>query len=90
MEDIKNLAKQYADKSVLEDPDTNWHSHYYGFIFGFQSAKESINTGKWKPLKKDLKNMRCEAMICHTDFNGKCFECNKQIFEKESTTTGIT
>jgi hypothetical protein len=39
-EEIQDLARKHANQFAITHPDEDWHSHYYGFIYGFQKAQE--------------------------------------------------
>ena len=38
IDEIKELARNSADKHEFNRECTEWHSHYYGFILGMQKA----------------------------------------------------
>lgn len=40
-EEIEALATEHADLFAITHSDEDWHSHYYGFIYGFQKAQNN-------------------------------------------------
>lgn len=53
----------------------------------YASRKSKILAlGTPEPLAKNKQTESiCKQGLCPTDFNGKCFYCNKQIFVKDDT-----
>ena len=46
LDEIKELARNSANSSEFEPKRDEWHSHYYGFIFGMQ---EGLKLGQELP-----------------------------------------
>ncbi|WP_431471917.1 hypothetical protein I5168_11960 [Nonlabens sp. SCSIO 43208] len=58
IQEIKKLAKQSADNNEIDSSKDEWHSHYYGFIFGMQEAFKVIQCG----VNKDIDNHPIEGV----------------------------
>lgn len=52
---IEDLARNSANENILIQ-DEDWHTHYYGYIYGFQDAMTILNSDnpKWIDVKDRL------------------------------------
>lgn len=39
-EQVQDLARKSANRNAVNHPDQDWHTHYYGFIHGFQECED--------------------------------------------------
>jgi hypothetical protein len=62
IDEIKEMARNSADKHEFSRECTEWHSYYYGFILGMQKAL--ILPAVVKPLKEKREAGSYKCLLC--------------------------